>query len=43
MMLDDADLVIEPFDKSERDLVFGFARGYPIPMAIIHLGKPHIG
>ena len=40
----DADLVVEPLDESERDLVFRLAiGGDPIPMTHDHFGELLVG
>jgi hypothetical protein len=42
--LDDADLVVEPLDESERHLVLGLAvSGDTVPVAVDHLGELLVG
>src|ERR1700730_14336645 len=42
--LDDADLVVEPFDEAERDLVLRFAvGGDTVPVAIDHVCELLVG
>ena len=42
--LDDANLVVEPLDEPERDLVLGLAvGGDSIPMTLDHLGELLVG
>ena len=42
--LDDANLVVQPFDKAQRDLVLRLAiGGDSIPMALDHLGDLLVG
>src|SRR2546427_5094677 len=42
--LDDANLIVEPFDESQRHFVLRSAvSGNPIPMTLDHLGKFLIG
>ena len=42
--LDDADLVVESFNESERDLIFGLAvGGDPSPMTLNHFGELLVG
>lgn len=42
--LEDANLVVEPFDEAQRDLVLGLAvGGDSVPMALDHFGKLLVG